>query len=278
MSTTHETTPAHGDKAGADYWTKVWQETQLPPPIDVHRGDINHHVYRSLHRFFTQLFRGVDTKTKSILEIGCGNSVFLSYFHQEFGLDVSGLDYTELGCAQTQRIFDRDRIQGHIYLADAFAPPAELLNRFDYVISLGVAEHFEDTSAALRAFAQFVKPGGILITSVPNLAGVTGYLQTSMNKPVMDIHVPMDREYLDNAVKTAGLKTIMSKYFVSISFAATLEGLHGETIPNYGIKKFVLKSMRYASKLVWVVENLIGTSLPEGRLLSAGIINAARKV
>ena len=277
MSTTTDT-PQTTDKAGADYWTKVWQETPLPPPIDIHRGDINHHMYRIMHRFFTQLFRGTDTRTRSILEIGCGNSVFLSYFHQEFGLDVSGLDYTELGCAQTKRIFDRDRIEGHIYLADAFAPPAELLNKFDYVISLGVAEHFEDTAKALKAFSQFVKPGGVLITSVPNLAGVTGYLQTKMNKPVMDIHVPMTKEYLDKAVKDAGLETIMSKYFVSISFAATLEGLHGERIPNYGIKKFILKSMRYASKLVWITEHLLGTSLPEGRLLSGGIINAARKV
>lgn len=277
MSTTTDT-PQTTDKAGADYWTKVWQETPLPPPIDIHRGDINHHVYRSLHRFFTQLFKGTDTKTKSILEIGCGNSVFLSYFHQEFGLDVSGLDYTKLGCAQTQRIFDRDGIPGHIYLADAFAPPAELIGQFDYVISLGVAEHFEDTAKALKAFSQFVKPSGVLITSVPNLAGLTGYLQTKMNKPVMDIHVPMTKEYLDKAVKDAGLQTIMSRYFVSISFAVTLEGLHGERIPNYGIKKFVLKSMRYASKLIWITENLLGTSLPEGRLLSAGIISAARKV
>jgi SAM-dependent methyltransferase len=193
-------------------------------------------------------------------------------------MDVSGLDYTELGCRQTERIFERDGIDdGHIYLADAFSPPEELLGRFDYVISLGVAEHFDDTADALKAFSRFVKPGGILITSVPNLAGVTGWLQRLMNKPVMDIHVPMDRNYLYRMVKLAGLGTVRTQYFVSVSFAVTLEGLHGETIPYYGIKKFILKSMRYASKVLWMLEEATGRSLPEGRLLSAGIISAAQK-
>jgi 2-polyprenyl-3-methyl-5-hydroxy-6-metoxy-1,4-benzoquinol methylase len=265
-----------GDKAGEEYWTKVWKETTLPEPIDIHHGNINHHVYRSLHQFFTKLFKGVDTKNKSILEIGCGNSVFLSYFHKEFGLAVAGVDYSEYGIIQTQKVFDRDGVKGNLYLADAFAPPAELVNKYDYVISLGVAEHFEDTTAALHAFSQFVKPGGVLITSVPNLSGVTGFLQAKMNKPVMDIHVPMDKEYLDNAVQKAGLQTIMSKYFVSISFAATLEGLHGERIPYFGIKRAILKTMRYSSKLIWMVERITG-SLPERKLLSSGIINAARK-
>jgi 2-polyprenyl-3-methyl-5-hydroxy-6-metoxy-1,4-benzoquinol methylase len=265
-----------GDKAGEAYWTKVWKETVLPEPIDIRQGGINHHVYRSLHSFFTELFAGADTRTQSILEIGCGNSVFLSYFHQEFGLAVSGVDYSEFGIVQTQRVFDRDGIQGSLYLADAFAPPSELLGRYDYVISLGVAEHFEDTAMALQAFAQFVRPGGVLITSVPNLVGVTGYLQTRMNKPVMDIHVPMDKEYLDTAVAKAGLKTILSKYFVSISFAVTLEGLHGERIPHFGIKRLLLKTLRYSSKIVWLMERITG-SLPEGKLLSAGIINAARR-
>ncbi len=275
-NTTHISNEESGDKAGEAYWTKVWKETVLPEPIDIHKGDINHHVYRSLHSFFTELFKGVDTKGKTILEIGCGNSVFLNYFHQEFGLDVSGVDYSEYGCMQTRRIFERDGVPGTVYLADAFAPPAELVDRFDYVISLGVAEHFEDTAKALEAFARFVKPGGVLITSVPNLVGVTGYMQTRMNKPVMDIHVPMDKEYLDNAVKKAGLKTLMSKYFVSVSFAVTLEGLNGERIPNFTLKKIILKTMRYSSKLIWILERAIG-SLPEGKMLSAGIINAARK-
>jgi len=270
------TTEQAGDKAGEAYWTKVWGESPLPKPINIHSWGINQHMYRALDRFFKALFKGVDTKNKTILEIGCGNSVFLTYFHQEFGLQIFGLDYSELGCMQTRRIFERDGVKGEIYLGDAFAPPAELIGRFDYVVSLGVAEHFEDTSKALRAFAEFVKPGGVVITSVPNLVGLTGYLQERMNKPVMDIHVPMDKEYLDKATTDAGLDIILSQYFMSISFAPTLEGLNGERIPHYTLKNIISKTIRYSMKLLWVVENIFG-SFPERKLLSAGIINAARK-
>jgi 2-polyprenyl-3-methyl-5-hydroxy-6-metoxy-1,4-benzoquinol methylase len=234
------TTEQAGDKAGEAYWTKVWGESPLPKPINIHSWGINQHMYRALDRFFKALFKGVDTKNKTILEIGCGNSVFLTYFHQEFGLQIFGLDYSELGCMQTRRIFERDGVKGEIYLGDAFAPPAELIGRFDYVVSLGVAEHFEDTSKALRAFAEFVKPGGVVITSVPNLVGLTGYLQER------------------------------------ISFAPTLEGLNGERIPHYTLKNIISKTIRYSMKLLWVVENIFG-SFPERKLLSAGIINAARK-
>lgn len=264
------------DKAGEAYWTKVWSETKLPEPIDVHSGNINHFPYRRMHLFFKELFNRYDPKGRTILEIGCGNSVFLSYFAKEFGLKPAGLDYSELGCEQTRRILQRDGLDGQIFLADAFAPGEELKEKFDFVVSLGVVEHFEDTAKAIEAFSRFVKPGGVLITTVPNLSGVTGWLQKNMNKPVYDIHVPMDKAYLERAIEKAGLKLILSRYFVSISFAVTLEGIDGKTIPNLGLKKTVLKIFRYFSKIVWMAERVFGP-LPERRLFSAGILTAAVK-
>lgn len=264
------------DKAGEVYWTKVWSESALPPKIDVHTKSINDYPYRVLHKFYQHLFKGKNTKQMSLLEIGCGNSVFMTYFAEEFGFKVSGLDYSQLGCEQSKQILKRDGIEGDIYLGDAFAPPADLLNKYDVVCSFGVAEHFSDTAKALEAFSKFVKPGGILITSVPNLAGVTGFLQKNMNKPVYDIHVPMDKPYLENAITKAGLNLLSSTYFVSISFAVTLEGLNGETIPFFLPKKVFLKSIRYFSKLVWMGEQIIG-SLPLTKTFSAGIITAAEK-
>ena len=86
----------------------------------------------------------------------------------------------------------------------------------------------------------------------------------------------MDKPYLENAIAKAGLKLLSSTYFVSISFAVTLEGLNGETIPFFLPKKVFLKSIRYFSKLVWMGEQIIG-SLPLTKTFSAGIITAAEK-
>lgn len=262
------------DKAGEDYWTKVWKESDLAPRLDIHNKSLNNYPYRILHKFYSEVL-AEKTGEQQLLEIGCGNSVFMTYFAREFGFKVSGVDYSELGCEQSRQILKRDGVEGHIYLADAFNPPAELLGKYDIVCSFGVAEHFTDTAKALEAFAAFLKPGGILITSVPNLAGATGFLQKHMNRPVYDIHVAMDKAYLEEANKKAGLKLMDSKYFLSVSFAVTLEGIGGK-IPYYIPKLILLKGIRYFSKVIWMFEEIFG-SLPEGKLFSAGIITAAKK-
>ncbi|MBP6730891.1 MAG: class I SAM-dependent methyltransferase [Chitinophagales bacterium] len=263
------------DKAGEKYWTKVWKESDLAQRINVHTKSVNEYPYRILHTFYEELFKNYKTEGKTLVEIGCGNSAFLGYFAQEFGFKVSGIDYSELGCEQSRRILQRDGIKGDILLVDAFNPPAELKEKYDFVCSFGVAEHFTDTAKTLEAFSYFLKPGGILITSVPNVVGATGFLQKLMNKPVYDIHVPMDKPYLEEANKKAGLTLLKSRYFVSISFAVTLEGIDGQ-IPFYLPKKILLKSIRYFSKVIWIFEEMFG-SLPEGKLFSAGIITAAQK-
>src|SRR5262245_57687556 len=262
------------DKAGEKYWTKVWEESGLSAPIRVHGHGINDYPYRVLHRFFKEVFRTMETKEMTLLEIGCGNSAFLTYFAREFGFRVAGLDYSEKGCEQSRQVLKRDGIAGEIYREDAFAPPDSLVGGFDVVCSFGVVEHFSDTAKTIAAFSRFLKPGGLLITSVPNLAGATGWLQKHMNRPVYDIHVPMDKRYLDQAIEKAGLKIVDSRYFLSVSFAVTLEAKEGK-LPYYAPKKFLVKTLRYLSKLVWLFEEM-GIALPARRRFSAGIITAAR--
>lgn len=264
------------DKAGEEYWTKFWQNFPLPPPLNIRSNNVNDYPTKVLHRLFTEILSGMDCKGKKILEIGCGNSVFLTYFKKEFGFEVYGLDYSELGCRQTEKIFERDGIQGKVVLADAFNPPAELLNSFDVVCSFGVVEHFEDTAGTLNSFARFLKPGGLLITTVPNFTGATGLLHKWLNRPVYDVHVPLNREQLVTGAQKAGLKSEVAKYFLALSFAITLEGHNGERIPYYSLKKFFVKSIRYASKIIWIFENMLGT-IPPGTYFSGGIITSARK-
>jgi 2-polyprenyl-3-methyl-5-hydroxy-6-metoxy-1,4-benzoquinol methylase len=274
---TDNTLTAATDKAGEEYWTKFWQNFPLPPAINIRSSNINEYPNKILHKLFSEILKDTDCKGKKILEIGCGNSVFLTYFKKEFGFDVYGLDYSELGCKQTEKIFERDGITGKVFLADAFNPPTELFNSFDVVCSFGVVEHFEDTSGTLKAFAGFLKPGGILITSIPNFTGATGLLHKWLNRPVYDVHVPLSKEQLIEGASKAGLKTELARYFLAISFAITLEGHDGKKIPNYRLKKFFVKTIRYASKLIWILESVFGT-LPPGKFFSGGIISAAKKI
>lgn len=277
MTTETQTTELKVDKAGEEYWTQFWKNFTLPPPINIHSSNVNEYPNRILHKLFKKAFSGLDTSGKKILEIGCGNSVFLTYFKKEFGFDIYGLDYSEFGCKQTEKIFERDQVDGKVILADAFQPPLDYIEKFDVVCSFGVVEHFENTAATLKAFSKFVKPGGILISTMPNFKGATGTLHKLLNKPVYDVHVPLGTKEMGIAMSNAGLKEEINEYFLALSFAITLEGIDGKPIPYYRLKKIFVKSIRYASKIIWIFENMIGT-IPAGKLLSGGIFTSARKV
>ncbi len=266
----------NADKAGENYWSEVWERTSLPEPIDVRSKSLNSYPERILDRLFREIFSGIETKGKKLLEIGCGNSVLLPYLAKEFGFEIYGIDYSEKGCKQSELILQRDGIKGKIMCEDAFHPSKELLNTFDVVCSFGVAEHFIDTAGTLKCFSNFLKPGGLLVTSIPNMKSATGLLHKWLNRPVYDIHVPLDKNDLKSAIENAGLTPVLNKYFLAVSFAITLDGIDGKKIPYYIWKKLFVKLLRYSSKVIWILEMTFGT-LPAGRFLSGGIITAARK-
>jgi 2-polyprenyl-3-methyl-5-hydroxy-6-metoxy-1,4-benzoquinol methylase len=183
-----------------------------------------------MDRLFRKHLASKGDVQQRLLEVGCGNSIWLSYFNRRFGYKVSGIDYSEFGCEQTRKILSRDGCSGDIRYGDLFAPPEDMTGKFDVVCSFGVVEHFEDTSAVLTAISRFLKPGGILITTVPNLNGPTGFLQKKFNKPVYDIHVIHSIETLTAHLKKSGLEPLAAEYFSSLTFGVNLVPAEGGEI------------------------------------------------
>lgn len=264
------------DKAGEEYWTDFWKNAELPKAVQIDSGDMEDYVFRKLHAFYTAVFSGQTTEKMSLIEIGCGNSVYLSYFNKQFGLNVSGLDYSELGCLQTRKILERDGVVGDIHFGDLFNPPSQLLNKFDVVCSFGVVEHFEDTIAVIRHIGAFLKPGGILITSIPNLTGITGVLQKWMNKPVYDIHKVMGLKDIENYIREAGFKILRSERMIPVSFGVTLDVIDNKKVKFLPLKKIILKGFQIIGKAAWMVDDRI-MKLPTSERFCAGMIVAARK-
>ena len=190
---------------------------------------------------------------------------------------VSGIDYSEKGCEQSKKIFERDGINGTIYFGDFFNPPADVPKDFDFVYSGGVVEHFEDTAAAVKAFSAYLKKGGTMITTLPNMAGLSGWIQKVFNKPVYDTHVPLTKTAIVKAHEEAGLEILHAQYYSSISMYINLESVNGHTVKLLPLKKLLTKSMSVVSMAVWKVENTI-FDLPPSSFLSPGIIVIARKI
>ena len=265
------------DKAQKVYWDSLWKEESMPKAFDPKATNLNNYVNRRFHDYFYGAFKGLDTKEKQLLEVGCARSVWLPYFAREFGFQVSGIDYSGIGCKQAKKVLRREGVEGNVICASFFAPPEEMLGRFDVVVSFGVAEHFEDTTACIHAFSRFLKPRGMLITIIPNLAGLSGILQRLLNRRVYDIHMPMNLSDLWEAHNSLGLKVISCGYFMFANFGVlNLSGLEIDPF-LFWVKKLALSLLQGIAKVIWISE-LILSPIPPNRLLSPYIICVAQKL
>ena len=258
------------------YWDNMWQSKETAKTIDPRELGIKNYAVRMFHAYFKKIFSSLDTKQSKLLEIGCANSVWLPYFNKEFGFEVSGLDYSKTGCDKAKQNLDSSNVKGKIVCADLFSPPLEMLGSYDVVVSFGVVEHFEDTSKCLQSLSRFLKKDGLLITNIPNMAGSVGFVQKHINRPVFDIHNPINKEEFLSAHKNIDCKVVDGGYFMSTSFGVcNLNGIRQRDI-KWLIKKSTLALLVRASMVFWVIEERTG-SLPAGRFFSPYINCVARK-
>jgi SAM-dependent methyltransferase len=242
-----------GDRAGKSHWESTWAHAAVPKATGSHgsgpRGQANRELAAFLERWL-----GKQLEPRRLIELGCARSIWLPYFAKDLGYTVTGLDYSERGCELARATLDEAGAQGQVVLGDFFDPPVELQSHFEAAFSFGVAEHFEDTSGCIAAFARFLKPDGRLVTLVPNMTGVPGFLQKQLNRAVYDKHVPLDREHLTEAHRTAGLKVVTSGYLLSTNFGVlNLTGLRSHT-PSWLAKRLFLAALNRLSLVGWAVE------------------------
>jgi SAM-dependent methyltransferase len=98
-------------------------------------------------------------RTRRLLDLGCGTGTMLAHLRQ-FG-EVEGLDADERAVE-----FCRARGESRVRLLDG--PELPLPDEtFDVVTALDVLEHIEDDTRALREIARVMRPGGLLLATVP---------------------------------------------------------------------------------------------------------------
>jgi len=207
------------DRAGVAYWDDLWQGQPTPDAIDPRSRRITDHVYLSFDRFFSTNLADKLVAGSELLEVGCGRSRWLPYFAQRFGVSVSGIDYSPVGCRQAEAILAKAGVKGAISCADIFDPPTDLLDRFDVVISFGVVEHFTRPSECIAMMARFARPGGTLLTLIPNLAGVAGTMQKYLCRRIYDLHVVIEPDALAAFHRDAGLEVRHCDYFIAVNWA-----------------------------------------------------------
>ena len=261
------------DKAGKNYWNGVWKNKSTPSLFNINSDSFYDYYYVQFHKMFRKILK--TTKgNKKVLEVGCANSIWLVYFNKIWNYEVYGLDYSEIGCRQEKRLFRKYGIdEENVIYSDFFTPPKDLLEEFDIVISFGVIEHFENTSEVLSALSKYLKPGGLLFTEIPNLNGIPGFITRVFNRPVYDIHNPLDCKAIIKAHNGTGLRVKRCEYFLFFYWnAINLENINGTL--RYKILRLVGKNI--TKLLVFVQKH--GVYIKPNRTTSPYLYSLSEKI
>jgi 2-polyprenyl-3-methyl-5-hydroxy-6-metoxy-1,4-benzoquinol methylase len=242
------------DRAGRLYWEQHWSDKPIRYDNKHRSGTITNYVNRRIEKYFDEVFANIETSGKSLLEIGCARSIWLAYFTNTFGFQVSGIDYSARGCEDTQRSLINDGITSEIVCADFFDPPSWMNGKYDVIVSFGVAEHFQDTQRCIKAFAKMLKPGGNMITVIPNMVGLIGQIQKFIDRQVFDIHVQLNTNDLRNAHEAAGLEVLDCSYFLSTNFGVCNVEKRNQKTLSWLCKKGIVASLLRLSMFVWLIE------------------------
>jgi 2-polyprenyl-3-methyl-5-hydroxy-6-metoxy-1,4-benzoquinol methylase len=261
---------SNDDKAGKEYWDSSERNQSVEfQPFGTLPG-VRGFGRRAWHQAFLRAFGDSGGRGRRLLELGCGGSAFLPYFARQMHFDVCGIDYSEGGCELAREMCRRNAVDARIICADFFRAPKELSGTFDAVVSFGVVEHFTDTASTIAKFSEFLRPGGILLTVVPNMRGLVGAGQRLLNRKIYDTHEVISPARLAMAHRECGLRIIENGYFLFTNFGVINPGMMAG-----GISLLFHRVLKSLSAGVWAVESVVGP-LPGNSLTSPYVWCVAR--
>lgn len=228
------------------FWSEGYRKRGPIVPVSI-SGSVNH-----CDRKLFELLDAQGLSDRRILEVGGGGSSWLAYLASRFrSSEFVGLDYSEAGCQLLKQYSDENGLSNLSSRCADFFSVDSSIGVFDIVYSLGVVEHFADLPDTLARFKEFLAPSGVMVTVIPNMAGVIGRLTRSYNKAVYDIHVPYDLAALVKGHRDAGMVIEHSGHLCSSNFGVLSSCFSEERGFGYSTYKWLTR----VSKLVWLFES-----------------------
>ena len=198
----------------AEYWNSEWAKI----PLSI-RFDPDNHTHYMFDVLFQELVPKGDLR---LLEIGVGGSVWPAYFQQHFGHTSFGIDYSAEGCASANSNYSAVTGENlRIVHGDILHVPF-CEESFDVVYSLGVIEHFTNPLEVLNVAKRLLRPSGLLLTTIPNKAGLAGNLEKRLNPTNHARHNPLTAPDLFDLYRDLGLEDITVRYAGPISILGRL--------------------------------------------------------
>ena len=234
------------DLAEKKHWDFVYHETSVT--IEAGWKPVGYDSLCIEHMLLSEIDR---CRPETVLEVGCGNSTWLPYLARVRNLKVLGIDYSEEGCALARKRLIEENVEGKIYCGDLFKLNADDIGQFDFVYSLGVVEHFSDLENITLHLLKFVRPGGVLLTEVPNLYSFQGVVSYIYQPVLLKKHRVLRREHLLSSYKNAGCLETECNYLGLFSLNITAWGMY-QRFPS--LDRLVLPIMH---KLTNMIDSLL---------------------
>lgn len=157
-----------------------------------------------------------------ILELGVGGSFWLGRLAERLRCRGIGLDYSYAGC-RLALASSGDWGNVTVVQSDVLTPPL-VQGQFNFVYSLGLVEHFTQPRAVLHQAFDLLTPGGLLMTMIPNKAGIAGFVERLVNPENFRRHLPLRLADLLSVHRDVGFEAVDGTYFGALSAVGTLSG------------------------------------------------------
>jgi len=260
-----------------EYWADLYDAAQVVP---IDKRSCVHRALRSYADVFLWdhlIPSALPAKPGlKVVELGSAPGANLVRFHQRYGCDVYGIEYTESGVAQNRALFAAHALDpAHVVHADIFDP--ELSTRyagfFDVVFSFGLIEHFSDPQPAVERHMCLLKPGGTLILVIPNLRGIHHFLTVLFNRPLLALHnLPlMQRAAFQQLCSLSGTRSLYCGYY-----GVFTPDVHNT--PPHSVKRHLLRCVKVAClPLQWLLRALRQYGRWESSMFSPYLVFLGRK-
>lgn len=195
-----------------NYWESTYRDrtTYKSPVVSGYKGVVARQIEEKI---------AGASPYKSIIEIGGGGSDWLIYLYKKFKPEkIAALDYTESGCQALEKKAKKEHVPIKIIKDDILSLLTLPDQTYELVFSLGFAEHFSDLSEILLGKKKFLSKDGVIITIIPNMAGLNGLLTKFLDKSLYNIHVPYTLEDMKTEHIKARLEILDSGYICSLNF------------------------------------------------------------
>lgn len=192
------------------------------------------------YKDFWEIFIDSSNRFNSIIEIGGFPGRYLAYLSQKYKLKATCLDYNS-DVSQIEKTFKVMNVIDYNIIQEDFTT-FKTPKTYDYVMSNGFIEHFENFNRILDLHVDFMKSNGRLMIMIPNMKGYIKFYKYLVDYLNLKIHnlKCMRFQVFREFARRHELNTLYLGYFGGFPF-----GVHQKS--NF-VQKLIYKGHRIIFK------------------------------